>query len=70
VPAGERFVICGLSRLTVRVARSLAARDADVVVVAGDEGGDLALLLDEPIRVLRARGDREEAPRTAEAARP
>jgi hypothetical protein len=53
VSDGKRFVIGGLSRLTVRVASLLAADDADVLVlVSGDErGSSLARRLVDPVRL-------------------
>ncbi len=48
--APGRYVISGLSRLTVRVARTLLERGADVVVVAEREERQLASLLGDSIR--------------------
>src|SRR5437762_3070710 len=63
--AGKRFVIAGLSRLTTRVARVLAARDAEVTVIRGSEGEELVPLLDERVRVQRAGSDRASTLRAA-----
>jgi Trk K+ transport system NAD-binding subunit len=63
--AGKRFVICGLSRLTTRVARILAARGAEVVIVRGAEGDELVELVEGEARVIRMSGDREGALRAA-----
>jgi Trk K+ transport system NAD-binding subunit len=59
--AGKRFVICGLSRLTTRVARRLSERQAKVVVIHLDDGSDLVPLLGDGVRVLPGRSDLEEA---------
>jgi Trk K+ transport system NAD-binding subunit len=59
--AGRRFVIHGLSRLTVRVARLLAEDLAEVVVVAHEEGRPLAPLLGNTAQVVWADGDQEAA---------
>jgi hypothetical protein len=53
--AGKRFVICGLSRLTTRVARRLAERQAEVIVIRGAEGGELVGMLGEGCRCARQR---------------
>ena len=44
---GQRFVISGLSRLTVRVARELRARGGEVAVVASQPDPALATLLED-----------------------
>jgi Trk K+ transport system NAD-binding subunit len=65
--AGKRFVIWGLSRLTTRVARRLAERQAEVIVVHVGEGDELAPLLGESVRLHHVRGNPEEALRAAGA---
>jgi Trk K+ transport system NAD-binding subunit len=55
--AGRRFVIHGLSRLTVRVARLLAEDMAEVVVVGEERHRDLARLLGDSAHVVWASGD-------------
>jgi Trk K+ transport system NAD-binding subunit len=57
--AGRRFVIHGLSRLTVRVARLLAEKSAEVVVVAHEDARSLAPLLGDSAHVLWSTGDTE-----------
>lgn len=59
--AGRRFVIHGLSRLTVRVARALAEDRAEVVVVAHDAGRPLAPLLGDAAHVVWSSDDTEGA---------
>jgi Trk K+ transport system NAD-binding subunit len=59
--AGRRFVIHGLSRLTVRVARLLAEDLAEVVVVAHEKGRPLAPLLGDIAQLVWADGDQEAA---------
>jgi len=49
---GRRFVIHGLTRLTVRVARLLADELAEVVVVAAERDRDMATTLGEGARVV------------------
>jgi Trk K+ transport system NAD-binding subunit len=66
--AGKCFVIYGLSRLAVRVARILTERQAEVVVVHGTEGEELLPLLGEGVRVLADASDRAGALRAAGAA--
>ena len=66
--AGKRFVIAGLSRLTTRVARVLAARGAVVTVIRGTEGEDLVPLLGEHVRVQQAGSDRASALHAADLA--
>jgi Trk K+ transport system NAD-binding subunit len=63
--AGKRFVICGLSRLTTRVAKILAERGAEVVIVRGAEGEELVGRVESEARVLSMAGDREGALRAA-----
>jgi Trk K+ transport system NAD-binding subunit len=58
--AGRRFVIHGLSRLTVRVARLLAEDMAEVVVVGEERHGHLARLLGDTARVMWAGGDLDQ----------
>jgi len=57
--AGRRFVIHGLSRLTVRVARLLAEELAEVIVVAPEEARRMAPLLGDTAHVVWASGDLE-----------
>jgi Trk K+ transport system NAD-binding subunit len=63
--ARERYVIGGASRLTVRVARQLTARGADVVVAMDVDDDRFAMLLGPGVHVVTA-GDRAEALRLAE----
>ena len=58
--ADQRFVIAGLSRLTVRVARLLAGPDVEVVVLTRHEDGELAERLQGVARIERRQADREE----------
>ncbi|MGH2674271.1 MAG: NAD-binding protein [Actinomycetota bacterium] len=67
--AGRRFVIHGLSRLTVRVARLLAVEMAEVVVVAAEEGRRLAPLLGDNAQVVWASPDLEADLREAGVSR-
>src|SRR4029079_19121711 len=60
VVADHRFVIAGLSRLTVRVARPLAGPGVDVVVLTRHEDGELAERLQGVARIERRQADREE----------
>jgi hypothetical protein len=59
--AGRRFVIHGLSRLTVRVARLLAEDMAEVVVIAHEDGPPLAPVLGDTAHVVWSTGDQEAA---------
>ena len=59
--AGRRFVIHGLSRLTVRVARLLVEDMAEVVVIAHEDGRPLASFLDDTIHVVWSTGDQDAA---------
>jgi Trk K+ transport system NAD-binding subunit len=59
--AGRRFVVHGLSRLTVRVARLLAEDMAEVVVIAHEEARPLAPLLEGTAHVVWAAGDQDAA---------
>ena len=64
---GKRFIICGISRLAVRVARALAASNAEVTVLRRPgEGEALVPLLPSSARVLTAHVE-EEARRLTEA---
>jgi Trk K+ transport system NAD-binding subunit len=63
--AGRRYVICGLSRLTTRVAQALDARQAEVVIIHGSAAEGLAELLGEKVRLVPQQGSREEALRAA-----
>jgi Trk K+ transport system NAD-binding subunit len=58
---GRRFVISGLSRLTVRVAQLLAEERAEVVVVAAEDEAPLAPLLGDTAHVVWDKGDHELA---------
>lgn len=58
--ARQRFLVSGLSRLTVRVTRSLCERDAEIVVLADPNDDGLAALLDGRVRLVSAGGDRDE----------
>jgi Trk K+ transport system NAD-binding subunit len=62
---GKRFIICGLSRLTTRVAQALTERQAHVVVIRGAEGEELVPLLGKDVHVQCAGGDRTSALRAA-----
>jgi Trk K+ transport system NAD-binding subunit len=57
----ERQVLCGLSRLTVRVAEALRERGAEVVVVAPSPAGPLARRVASSARVVDAADDWREA---------
>jgi Trk K+ transport system NAD-binding subunit len=59
IVAGRRFVIHGLSRLTVRVARLLAEELAEVVVVAAEDTRRLAPMLGDTAHVVWGSGDLE-----------
>ena len=50
--APHRFLLCGLSRLAVRVARTLADQGADVTVLRRLEGADLLSALPDTVRVV------------------
>jgi Trk K+ transport system NAD-binding subunit len=58
--ADQRFVIAGLSRLTVRVARLLAGPGVEIVVLTRHEDGELAERLQGVARIERRQADREE----------
>jgi Trk K+ transport system NAD-binding subunit len=62
---GRRFVISGLSRLTVRVARLLSEERAEVVVVASEAEQALAPMLGDTAQVVWDKGDHELALREA-----
>jgi Trk K+ transport system NAD-binding subunit len=64
---GERFVLFGLSRLAVRVARTLLARGAEVVVVAEEGAGELAPLLPPGVKLVTAAADPDASLRAAGA---
>ena len=55
---GRRFVITGLSRLSVRVARVLGEGGGDVVVVAGAPDPDLEAAIPAGARLVRGSADR------------
>jgi Trk K+ transport system NAD-binding subunit len=59
IVAGRRFVIHGLSRLTVRVARLLAEDFAEVVIIAAEDARRLAPLLGDTAHVVWSSGDLE-----------
>jgi Trk K+ transport system NAD-binding subunit len=63
--AGRRFVVHGLSRLTVRVTRLLAEELAEVVVVGADRDRALAPLVDGVAHVVWATEDLEDDLRQA-----
>jgi Trk K+ transport system NAD-binding subunit len=58
---GRRFVIHGLSRLTIRVARMLAQEMADVVILAPERDRGMAAHLDEGAPVIWVAGPLEAA---------
>jgi Trk K+ transport system NAD-binding subunit len=62
---GKRFIICGLSRLTTRVAQALSERQAHVVVIRGAEGEELVPLLAKNVQIRFAGGDRTGSLRAA-----
>jgi Trk K+ transport system NAD-binding subunit len=58
--AGQTYILCGLSRLTLRVARRLTANRAQVIVVQMSRSGDrLRGLIDDGAQVIDA-ADRED----------
>ncbi|MGH2685950.1 MAG: hypothetical protein ACRDJP_10850, partial [Actinomycetota bacterium] len=56
---GRRFVLHGLSRLTIRVARLLMDELAEVVIVAREGARDMVGRLPEGTRVVWTAGDLE-----------
>lgn len=66
--AGKRFVIWGLSRLTVQVARVLSGRQAEVVLVRNpaDKSESLLALLGDEVRIQNMERDLETALREAD----
>ncbi|MBM3670996.1 MAG: hypothetical protein FJW86_02235 [Actinobacteria bacterium] len=57
----QRFVLTGLSRLTVRVARLLADRGAALTVLASGDEDDLASALPDSAQVHTGDGDTRNA---------